>query len=148
MSRNISITDDPKKQLETAKLLQRLLAELGFRNAVIGGHAVHLLGGTRMPTVDIDILVQADSPQEIQEVRDALQRANHRFVQCGPEGFKRLYYVYAPFSPSLRGDNLVLRSTGNVLIETLRTGSMGLPKDVSLQFTTEQGEAFHLLSAS
>ncbi|KAF8901180.1 hypothetical protein CPB84DRAFT_1747185 [Gymnopilus junonius] len=63
-------------------------------------------------------------------IRDRLQELDVRFATAGI----KFYFVREPADPHYRDDELVLKSKGNVLIETLMAGALGLPKDINLRF--------------
>ncbi|KAI0808901.1 hypothetical protein BC629DRAFT_1480171 [Irpex lacteus] len=107
---------------------------LGCNHAYIGGFAWALLGSSRPTEItnifnlsvglyDIDILIQLGEGQDIMVIRRRLEEANAHFATAG---FK-LFFVQSP-DPRFRNAELVRRNRDNVLIETLKAGTLGLPK--------------------
>jgi len=117
-------------QSQAAKALSDTLSNLGCPHAYIGGFAWALLGSER-PTQDIDVLIEARN-HNISEIRDKLSAVSKQFAKAG----LKLYYVKnSELKDDLTGDELVKASKDNVLIETLQTGMLGLPKVVEPKYS-------------
>ncbi|KAI5900322.1 uncharacterized protein SCHCODRAFT_02607620 [Schizophyllum commune H4-8] len=106
----------------------RLDAE-GFKHVFIGGFACAVLGSTR-PTEDIDILIETEG-RSIIELRNRMVDLDERLARSG----MKLYFVRKmPASPQSSqstqdgaADDIVKNSRGNVLVETVAAGTLGLP---------------------
>ncbi|KAH9474864.1 hypothetical protein JR316_0013332 [Psilocybe cubensis] len=115
----ISITTSSRDQSTAAESLSQYLEQLNCRHAYIGGFAWALLG-SRRPT-EINVLVETVN-LDIKTLREKLTELNRQFASAGI----KLFYVKEPIG-DLRDDDLVRASKDNVLIETLKAGTMGLP---------------------
>ena len=59
MSNIIHTTTSKDEQILAAKLISKTLTKLGYRNTIIGGFALRMLGSERT-TNDVDILVETE----------------------------------------------------------------------------------------
>lgn len=117
------ISFDLQAQHGAAIVLSHLLGELKIPHAFIGGFALRLYGSDRV-TGDIDVLLQVDDVSELRNtIRPRIVELDRHFAEVG----LKLY-----FAPSiiegLEGRQLVEANRGNILVETLVTNSLGLPK--------------------
>lgn len=142
MTTRISITTSPELQAKAAALLsQYLTEELDCPHAYIGGFAWSLLGSHR-PTEDIDVLVETNN-LEVSQLRERLENVDHRFATVGI----KWYFVHNPVE-NLKGEDLVHASSNNILIEMLKTGTLGLPAVAEPIYTIKHpsGVSFAILS--
>ncbi|KAL4076327.1 hypothetical protein J3A83DRAFT_2178016 [Scleroderma citrinum] len=119
-SNTISVTTSILDQSKAATYLSACLELLGCPHAYIGGFAWSLLGSNR-PTQDIDVLIDTKN-WRMEDLRQKLLELNSQFASVGI----KLYFVKEG-KDDLTGKVLVQKSKHNVLIETLSTGSLGLP---------------------
>ncbi|KDR77350.1 hypothetical protein GALMADRAFT_210405 [Galerina marginata CBS 339.88] len=162
MTTLISITTSSKDQLVAASLLSQYLEELGCKHAYIGGFAWALLGSVR-PTeirpffyqqvINLSlnyVLVEAKN-FDIKEIRDKLSKHNKQFALAGIKLFFVKVTLFLPPDISqpdpaaskelirdLQDDALVRASRDNVLIETLKAGTLGLPAIAGPIYPIEQ----------
>ncbi|KAF9068491.1 hypothetical protein BDP27DRAFT_1327126 [Rhodocollybia butyracea] len=143
MENAISITTSRDAQLEAASLLSKTLTDLGCAHAYIGGFAWALLGSRRL-TEDIDVLIEIENfeGQSILKIRQQLSTLNQQFAEAGLK-----FYFVKELSGSLTGEQLVRANKGNVMIETLQAGQLGLPKTAGpiYELRVESGPVFNLL---
>lgn len=94
---------------------------MGVGHAFIGGFALFMDGSQRF-TQDIDLFVDVPPLSIHSYLCPEIARINRHFSLVG------LKYYFAPsLIGDLEGEQLVLASDCNVLIETLPTKSLGLP---------------------
>jgi len=131
-SNTISITTSTLDQAKAATCLSACLEHLGCPHAYIGGFAWSLLGSKR-PTQDIDVLIDTKN-WRMEDLRKRLLVLNSQFASIGI----KLYFVKEG-KDDLTGEALVPKSK-HVLIETLSTGSLGLPVVVEPIYKIGEGE--------
>ncbi|KAJ7180719.1 hypothetical protein C8R46DRAFT_985749, partial [Mycena filopes] len=124
MAARISITTSKDAQLKAAGALSQALRTLGCPHAYIGGFAWALLGSTRA-TLDIDVLVEIKDTNLL-ELRQKLSEFSKQFASSADLKFYFVQEIRGDLS-GLSGDELVRASKDNVMIETLQTGTLGLP---------------------
>ncbi|KAF9530517.1 hypothetical protein CPB83DRAFT_810353 [Crepidotus variabilis] len=121
MPPQISVTTSRTDQSKAARALSDALNSLGCPHAYIGGFAWALLGSTR-PTQDIDVLIEI-SILEMEKIHTKLSEISRKFAESNAI---KLFYVQ-DLKDDLTGIELIQANKNNVLIETLRAGSLGLP---------------------
>ncbi|KAI0663740.1 hypothetical protein C8Q70DRAFT_376124 [Cubamyces menziesii] len=129
----ISISTNQEHHLLAALSLSSHLDEFGIKHAYIGGFAWALLGSSR-PTQDIDVLIECS---DLSGLHEKLKERDVRFTGV----MFKLYYVTQEFDESAaheQSEDLVLRSRDNVLVETLRTGTMGLPVTITTTYSVAE----------
>ncbi|EMD38753.1 hypothetical protein CERSUDRAFT_122328, partial [Gelatoporia subvermispora B] len=127
----ISVSSSQTDHIRAAKALSEQLDELRLPHAFIGGFAWSLLGSIR-PTEDIDVLIETQN-LDIASLRESLVEDDRHFAKFGI----KLYYVQNVLEGVDR-EELVRRSSNNVLVETLQAGLLGLP--IVAKPTLEVGE--------
>ncbi|KIL67782.1 hypothetical protein M378DRAFT_9060 [Amanita muscaria Koide BX008] len=133
MPPTITVSSLEGDHIQAAGALSRCLLELNYPHAYIGGFAWSLLGSVR-PTHDIDILIKLrDDQVDMMTLRDRLAQMDSHFATT-PLNF---YFTCDPVDPQQDVLQQIAQRTHNVLIETLRTGSLGLPETPEPLFIVE-----------
>ncbi|KAI1791230.1 hypothetical protein LXA43DRAFT_447237 [Ganoderma leucocontextum] len=160
----ISISKEREHHEAAAQALSKHLDGWGIPHAFIGGFAWSVLGSerpTEMSThpysrsqtlksaylsdpriYDIDILIDN---QDIEELRKMVVEADGRFALVNNLQF---YFVTQHSDGNISPEDLVLNSTNNVVVETLRTGQMGLPRSITSTYKARETAAQGLKKAS
>lgn len=125
MAQRISITSSKQAQLAAARALSTALDTLGIKHAIFGGFALALYGSLGH-TDDIDVLVDLTVPKIQGFLRPQVSKIDKHFAQLGLK-----YYFVPMLVDGLEGEQLVLANRENVLVETLPTGSLGLPSEIN-----------------
>ncbi|EMD38738.1 hypothetical protein CERSUDRAFT_151359 [Gelatoporia subvermispora B] len=122
--------DCQKDFLQAAKALSCKLDDLGLRHAFIGGFACSLLGSPRL-TKDIDVIIETQRI-DLVALCESLAEVTSRFATLNFQ----LYYIQN-VSEGIGREELVLRSSENVLVKAFPAGLLGLP--IVAELTLEVG---------
>ena len=118
----ISISTNRSDHFAAARALSGHLNSRNIRHAYIGGFALTLLG-SRRPT-EINVLIENADPMKLRE--EIMEVDARSFADAGFQ----FYFITQDHDGRMVREELVLHSMNNVHVETLPTGTVGLPTSI------------------